>query len=57
LPKDVREFLEDMLSLAGAESDATADEEDEARALTELVEYVRVGVQLVYETLRGQPPG
>ena len=54
LPKDVREFLEDMLSLAGAESDATASEEDEARALAELVEYVRVGVQLVYETLRGQ---
>jgi uncharacterized protein YgfB (UPF0149 family) len=56
LPKDVREFLEDMLSLAGAESDATASEEDEARALAELVEYVRVGVQHVYETLRGQPP-
>jgi hypothetical protein len=55
LPKDVREFLEDMLSLAGAESDATASEEDEARALAELVEYVRVGVQLVYETLREQP--
>lgn len=51
LPKDVREFLEDMLSLAGAESDATATEEDEARALAELIEYVRVGVQLVYESL------
>lgn len=57
LPAEVREFLEDMLSLAGAESDATATEEDEACALTELVEYVRVGVQLVYETLRGQTPG
>jgi hypothetical protein len=57
LPADVREFLEDMLSLAGAESDATASEEDEARAFAELVEYVRVGVQLVHETLHGRPPG
>jgi uncharacterized protein YgfB (UPF0149 family) len=52
LPAEVREFLEDMLKLAGAESDAGEAEETEARALAELVEYVRAGVQLVYESLR-----
>jgi len=51
LEGEIREFLEDMVQISRAEIDdtaAAASERDEA-AYAELVEYVRVGVQLFYE--------
>ncbi len=53
LPGDAGEVLRDLARIAEAELAAPlAAGEDEARHLAELVEYVRVGVQLVYETPR-----
>jgi uncharacterized protein YgfB (UPF0149 family) len=50
LPADAREIIEDFMKIAEAEvEDRTA--ETEAQAFTELTEYVRVGVQLIYEEL------
>ena len=52
LPDEAGEVLRDMgqIAQAGFEGDAEADE-DEA-AYTEIVEYVRVGVQLLFEELQ-----
>lgn len=55
LPDDSREIVEDMMQIARIEnydeqSEAQANEEDEA-AYAELVEYLRVGVLLIYEEL------
>ncbi|MBI3575791.1 MAG: UPF0149 family protein [Gammaproteobacteria bacterium] len=47
---EAREFLEDMVRMSDAELEAEGtDEEGEARALAELVEYLRAGVQLLYD--------
>jgi uncharacterized protein YgfB (UPF0149 family) len=47
---EAREFLEDMVQMSDAELEAEGtDEESEARALAELVEYLRAGVQLLYD--------
>lgn len=54
LEGEIREFLEDMVQISRAEVDDTAaeaSERDEA-AYAELVEYVRVGVQLFYEVAK-----
>jgi uncharacterized protein YgfB (UPF0149 family) len=52
LEGEIREFLEDMVEISRAELDVEylPSDADEA-AYTELVEYVRVGVQLIYETV------
>jgi uncharacterized protein YgfB (UPF0149 family) len=52
LDGEIREFLEDMVEISRAELEVEAlpSEADEA-AYAELVEYVRVGVQLMYETV------
>ncbi len=52
LDGEIREFLEDMaeISRAELEPEDLPSEADEA-AYAELVEYVRVGVQLMYETV------
>ena len=50
LSPEAREFLEDMVQMSDAELEAEgADDEGEARALAELVEYLRAGVQLLYD--------
>jgi uncharacterized protein YgfB (UPF0149 family) len=54
LPGDAGEIARDIVRFSGAELDVTADEEEQARALAEIVEYLRVGVQLLFEEL--QPP-
>jgi len=56
LPGELPEIVEDILSISRAENFALENEdEDEAEAAyMELVEYVRVGVQLFSEELRGQ---
>ena len=47
---EAREFIEDMVRMSDAELEAEgADDEGEARALAELVEYLRAGVQLLYD--------
>ncbi|BAV34843.1 hypothetical protein SCL_2566 [Sulfuricaulis limicola] len=54
LPGDAGEIIRDITSISEADLDASGAGEEEARALTEIVEYLRVGVQLVFEEL--QPP-
>lgn len=50
LPPEAREVVEDFMKIAEAEADGRAGEVEE-RAFAEIVEYVRTGVQLVYEGL------
>lgn len=47
LSADAREVLDDLAQIAAVEPDA--DDEEAARALAEIVEYLRVGVQLLYD--------
>jgi len=51
---DAGEIIRDITRISEAELDASLADEEEARALVEIVEYLRVGVQLVFEEL--QPP-
>ena len=55
MPDEAGEVLRDMgqIAQAGFEGEAAGAEEDEV-AYTEIVEYLRVGVQLLYDEL--QPP-
>lgn len=53
LEGDAGEFLQDVLQIGEAQADAEAPEEEQERDLAEIVEYVRVGVQLVYEAMHG----
>ena len=55
LPGDVAEIIRDFSTLSEAAHEGEAMEADEA-AYAELCEFVRVGAQLVYETLQGTPP-
>lgn len=52
---DAREVVEDFAELTRAGLDAAEDTEIEEGAYAELVEYVRVGAQLVYMELRPAP--
>lgn len=49
LEGEVREFLDDLIQITRAEPDEDSDSETNEAAYTEVVEYLRVGVQLVYE--------
>jgi yecA family protein len=52
------DIIRDMLQLTRAEVDEDSDDETNEASYAEIVEYVRVAVQLVYEELaefRGQP--
>jgi uncharacterized protein YgfB (UPF0149 family) len=52
LEGEIREFLEDMAEISRAEiADEDLPSEADEAAYAELVEYVRVGVQLMYETV------
>ena len=50
LPDDAAEIVRDIMAISGGEGGA-ADPEMDERALAELEEYVRVGVQVVYEEI------
>jgi hypothetical protein len=50
LPAEANEVVNDLVKIAEAEAEPSAGETEE-QALSELIEYVRVGVQLVYEEL------
>jgi len=54
LPGDAGEIVRDITRISEAELDTSLADEEEARALAEIVEYLRVGVQLIFEEL--QPP-
>jgi uncharacterized protein YgfB (UPF0149 family) len=58
LPGDVGEIVRDLVEISRASVDPQQDEESNESAYTELVEFVRVGVQLLFEELAGarQPP-
>jgi len=56
LSGELAEIARDLVEIAGAEGFELVDEEEDETAYTELVEYVRVGVQLFCEELHG-PPG
>lgn len=50
LSAEVTEFLQDVVQMSEAELEAEGtDAEGEERALAELVEYLRAGVQILYE--------
>lgn len=53
LPDDAREFLQDIGEISRADFLTEDAEEEDEVGYMELVEYARVGVMLVYETLRG----
>lgn len=58
LPGDAGEIVRDIVEISRADVDAGQEEESNESAYAELVEFVRVGVQLVFEELsplRNQP--
>lgn len=54
---DAAEFFLDAMRIGEAEMDEDDDIEQQERELAEIIEYLRVGVQLVYEDLRGESAG
>lgn len=62
LPGELGEIVRDLTEITRADVDITDSEEANESALAELVEFVRVGVQLVFDELeplreRHTPPG
>lgn len=55
LPPGVQEVIRDVVEIARVGVAVDGDESDEA-AYAELVEYLRAGVQLVYDELNPAPP-
>ena len=55
LPDEASEVLRDMGQITQAGFEGDADDDADEAAYVEIVEYVRVGVQLVYEELQSQP--
>jgi len=49
--EQVQEFMQDLLQISQAEEYELSDSEEDEHALFELIEYVRVGVLLVFEEL------
>jgi uncharacterized protein len=52
-PPEIVEALRDFMEITKIQIDA-GDEEDDERSYAEVVEYVRMGVMLVFEYLQGQ---
>ena len=50
---EISEIIEDFSQISTLDSNSILQEEEEEIALMELVEYVRVSVQLLFENLRG----
>jgi uncharacterized protein len=49
LPGEIGEFIKDLSKISEAELSEGEDADSEERSITDIVEYIRVGVQLVYE--------
>lgn len=56
MSEEARETLRDFTQFTQAGFDASGDAESEENAYMELVEYVRVGAQLLFLELRPRPP-
>ncbi|WP_420468551.1 UPF0149 family protein [Panacagrimonas sp.] len=56
LTDEARETLRDFSEFTQAGFDASGDAETEENAYSELVEYVRVGAQLLFLEMRPRPP-
>ncbi len=56
LPEDIREITTDIIEISRASGETDEGDEDES-AFAELVEYLRAGVTLVYETLEAERHG
>ena len=56
LPAPVAEITQDLVDISRASAVTDGTEEDET-AFAELVEYIRVGIQVIYEELQPMPPG
>jgi len=54
LPGPVSEIAQDLIEISRASAVTDGSEEDET-AFTELVEYIRVGIQVIYEELQPVP--
>lgn len=55
LPGDAGEILRDIIEIAGANPEIDGDDLDEAdRFLTEIEEYLRVSVQLIFEEIQDE---
>ena len=55
---EVQELIQDIMDISGMQADQPSaneekDAEEEERSLTEIEEYLRVGVQLIYDELVG----
>ena len=57
LEPEAREFLADLAEITRLDAEAVTGSEDDEAAYLELVEYLRVGVLLVGEALRGPRSG
>ncbi|MDX1497489.1 MAG: UPF0149 family protein [Salinisphaeraceae bacterium] len=57
LSEDAQELVRDFTELSRAGIEADADNEDDERDYAELVEYVRVGAQLMFLEMRQQQAG
>lgn len=51
LPGDAPEIVSDIVAISEMSADTDTEGEQEEQALAEIEEYVRVGVQLIYEEL------
>ncbi len=51
LAGDAGEFMQDIMAISEVIPDDEGESEDQEKSLAELIEYVRIGVRLVYEEL------
>lgn len=57
LPPDAREVVDDLAEIARSRIAVDAESEENEQAYTEVVEYLRVGIQLIHEELHPAAPG
>jgi yecA family protein len=55
LPDETREIINDIIDISKAGYDAGEDEEENENAYTEIVEYIRIGVLVIFNELNGPP--
>jgi len=56
LDGEIREFLDDLIQVTRADPGPDSENEDGEAALYEIVEYVRVGVQFLFDVSNPAPP-
>jgi len=55
LPESSRELVRDFMEISGASNDAAeSNQREDARALMEIEEYVRIGAHVIFEDLRAE---